>query len=65
MATKKTVSKPAPRQYESIAGKEGRIKTDILITNPKTVITIVGELKDELNLELRFLVDSFLKEKGL
>lgn len=62
MATKKAA---AARQYESIAGKENRIKTDVYITQPKTVITIEGNLSDEINLELRFLVDSFLKAKGL
>ncbi|WP_433863179.1 hypothetical protein [Sphingobacterium thalpophilum] len=63
MATKKTAA--TARLYESKAGKEGRIKTDIHITQPKTVITVEGGLSDEINLELRFLVDTFLKEKGL
>lgn len=63
MATKKTAA-PA-RQYESKAGKENRILTSIHITQPKTVITIEGKLDDAVNLELRFLVDKFLKDKGL
>ncbi|MGJ1193783.1 hypothetical protein ACR788_23655 [Sphingobacterium siyangense] len=63
MAAKKTAA-PA-RQYESKAGKENRIKTDIHITQPKTVITIEGKLDDAVNLELRYLVDDFLKGKGL
>lgn len=64
MAVKKANHIPA-RQYESKAGKENRIKTDIYITNPRTIITVEGELDDTTNLELRFLVDQFLKEKGL
>lgn len=63
MAAKKT-TKQAPKQLESIAGKEGRIKTEVLTTNPKTVITITGNLPKEVSAELRLLVDGFLKEKG-
>lgn len=62
MAQKKT--KVQPKQYESNLGKEGMIKTDIYITSPKTVVSIVGKLDDATNTELRFLVDTFLKEKG-
>jgi len=54
----------AKREFVSVAGKESRIKTDIYQTNPRTEIIILGKLPEDVSLELRFVVDTLLKEKG-
>lgn len=64
MATKRIPRTQPVRQYESNLGLNGGIKTDIYTTNPKTIITLEGSISDKDILDLRFLVDGFLKEKG-
>ena len=64
MAAKKSNKTEPVRQYESNLGVSGQIKTEVYVTNPKTVITMNGKLEEKDVLDLRFLIDGFLKEKG-
>lgn len=61
-AKRQTTAKP--RKFESNLGKQDKIYLAIHHTYPKTVITVEGDIDEASSLELRFIVDSFLKEKG-
>lgn len=60
----KKTTKPVAKQYESNVGQNGKLKTNVYTTSPRTEIVIFEKLDDDTNDEIRFAIDAILKEKG-
>lgn len=63
MATKKNKF-AADRAMQSKLSELNRIKTDVYMTNPKTVITVQDDLPANVVTDLRHAIDEVLKYHG-